>query len=75
MLTKKQKLYFDYITKFIEKNGFAPSVEEIKKHFGLSAKSTVHQQIAVLAQKGYLAKENYKARGISIIQDAPLSLK
>ena len=73
MLTKKQKLYFDYITKFIEKNGFAPSVEEIKKHFGLSAKSTVHQQIAVLAQKGYLAKENYKARGISIIQDAPLS--
>ncbi|MCL5011141.1 MAG: helix-turn-helix domain-containing protein [Patescibacteria group bacterium] len=73
MLTKKQKLYFNYITKFIEKNGYAPSVEEIKKHFGLSAKSTVHQQIKTLAEKGYLAKENYKARGISIIQDAPLS--
>ncbi|PIU15117.1 site-specific DNA-methyltransferase [bacterium (Candidatus Gribaldobacteria) CG08_land_8_20_14_0_20_39_15] len=73
MLTKKQKIHLDYITKFIEKNGYAPSVEEIKKHFHLASKSTAHQQIATLTQKGYLIKENYKARGISIIQDAPLS--
>lgn len=73
MLTKKQKLYLDYITKFIEKHGYAPSVEEIKKHFRLSAKSTAHQYIKTLAQKGYITKENYKARGISIIQDALLS--
>lgn len=72
-LTKKQKLFLDYITKFIEKNGYAPSFEEIKKHFKLSAKSTVHQHITTLTEKGFLNKEHYKARAISIVQDAPLS--
>ncbi|MEK7104389.1 MAG: DNA methyltransferase [Patescibacteria group bacterium] len=72
-LTKKQKLFLDYITKFIEKNGYAPSFEEIKKHFKLSAKSTVHQHISTLTEKGFLNKEHYKARAISVVQDAPLS--
>ncbi len=72
-LTKKQKLFLDYITKFIEKNGYAPSFEEIKKHFKLSAKSTVHQHITTLTEKGFLNKEHYKARAISVVQDAPLS--
>ncbi len=73
MLTKKQKSYFDYITKFIERHGYAPSVEETKKHFRLASKATVHQHIQSLVENGYLTKLNYKARGISIIQDAPLS--
>jgi len=72
-LTKKQKFLLDYITKFIEKKGYAPSIEEIKKHFNLSAKSTVHQHIATLTEKGFLNKEHYKARAISIAQDALLS--
>lgn len=71
MLTKKQKSYFDYITKFIEKHGYAPSVEETKKHFRVASKATAHQHIQALVESGYLTKLNYKARGISIIQDAP----
>jgi len=72
-LTKKQKLLFDYITKFIEKNGYAPSIEEIKKHFKLSAKSTVHQYISALTEKGFLHKEHYKARAISVVKDESIA--
>ncbi len=72
-LTKKQKLFLDYITKFIEKNGYAPSIEEIKIHFKLSAKSTVHQHIVSLTEKGFLNKEHYKARAISVVKNMPLS--
>ncbi|PIR90531.1 site-specific DNA-methyltransferase [bacterium (Candidatus Gribaldobacteria) CG10_big_fil_rev_8_21_14_0_10_37_21] len=73
MLTKRQKQFLDYITQFIKKNGYAPSVEETKKHFRLASKASAHQQIEALSKKGYLTKENYTARGISIIKDAPLS--
>ncbi len=66
MLTKRQKQILDYITKFIKKNDYAPSLEEIKEHFKLSSVSTVHQHIESLKSKGYLNKTNYHARSIEI---------
>ena len=66
MLTKRQKQIFDYIKKFIMENEYAPSLEEIRKHFELSSRSTVYQHIKALKDKGYLNKIDYKARSIEI---------
>ena len=41
-LTTRQKQILRYITKQIEKNGYAPSVREIGKAVGLSSTATVH---------------------------------
>ncbi len=60
-LTKKQKLVLDYITKFLEAKGFAPSYREIAKHFSLSSVATVHQHIETLQGKGYLDSAGNKA--------------
>jgi len=65
-LTKRQKQILDYITKFIDKNEIAPTGEEIKKHFGLSALSTVHEHIEALVEKGFLEKHGSSARGIAL---------
>ncbi len=65
-LTKRQKEIYDYVVKYIEKKGYSPTFEEIKKHFNLSALSTVHQHIGTLADKGYLQKSDYSARGIEL---------
>jgi len=53
-LTPKQKKILDFITSWHKENGFAPSLEEIGKHFKLKAVSTVHQHIKALQSKGYL---------------------
>lgn len=66
MLTKKQKQILDYIKKFIEKKDYAPSLEELRKHFGLASKSTIHQHIETLKNKGYLNKLSHHARSIEI---------
>lgn len=66
MITKRQKQILDYIQGYIDKNGFAPSLEEIKRHFRLSSFSTVHYLVDQLRKKGYLKKENFKARAIEI---------
>ncbi|PIR71435.1 MAG: hypothetical protein COX89_02200 [Candidatus Nealsonbacteria bacterium CG_4_10_14_0_2_um_filter_37_10] len=56
MLTKRQKQILDYIKKYIKENGYAPSLEEIRRHFRLSSISTIHQHIETLKEKGYLKK-------------------
>ena len=54
----------DFIVSFTDQNGFAPSLEEIKKHSHLKAVSTVHQYIESLYKKGFISKENHTPRSI-----------
>lgn len=67
IITKKQKLVFDFINSYISKNGISPTIEEIRKKLKLKAVSTIHEHINSLKEKGYLSKsENYSARSLSV---------
>lgn len=63
-LTPKQKKVLDFITLYAQKKGYAPSLEEIKIHLHLKAISTVHEHIKALNDKGFLRKEDNRARGV-----------
>ena len=54
MISLKQKLIYDYIATFAKKEGFAPSLEEIAKHFTLKHPSAAHYHVAKLQEEGYL---------------------
>ncbi len=73
-LTKKQKQILDFITLFINKKTFSPTIEEIRKHFKLSAISTVHQHIETLEKKGFIEKNGSSARGIELKKRNPYNL-
>ena len=70
MLTPKQNQVFEYIKKFAKKKGHFPIQKEIGKHFGL-VKSTVHQHVEALKEKGYLDNQ---ARAIEIVKDKKSSI-
>jgi len=63
-LTPKQKKVLDFISSFLDKNDYSPSLEEIAKHFKLRSISTVHHQVVALEKKGYLNKVEFKQRSI-----------
>jgi len=65
MLTPKQKKIFEYIKKYIKDKGYSPSLSEIGKSFHL-AKSTVHQHVEALREKGYLKKVENQPRSIEL---------
>ena len=67
MLTKKQKQIFDYIKRRIKERSHSLTQKEIGKHFRL-AKSTVHQHIITLTEKGYLQKSRNYTRNIDIFE-------
>jgi len=66
MLTKRQKQILDYITRHIKDKNYAPSLEEIKRHFKLSSVATIHQHIETLREKGYLRKTENQPRSIEL---------
>ncbi len=65
MLTKRQKQVLEFIKKYITKHGYAPSLEEIKKHLRLSSVSTAHFHVTKLQEAGYLFKEDNQPRAVS----------
>jgi site-specific DNA-methyltransferase (adenine-specific) len=72
MLTKRQKQILDYIKKFIKENDYSPSLEEMGKRFKL-VKSTIHQHVEALREKGYLNKSENQARSIEISKNKKIS--
>ncbi len=69
MLTKKQKEVLDYIRQFSKEKEYAPSLEDIKKHFKLASVSTAHYYVNKLQKDGYLKKESNQPRAISVQED------
>ncbi len=67
-ITKKQKEALDFIGGYKKKKGYAPSLEEIKKHLGLSSVSTAHHHVKALEGLGYLSREENQPRGIDVFQ-------
>lgn len=65
-LTKRQKETLDFVSKYIKKNGYAPSLEEVANFFDKSI-VTIHEHIETLISKGFLKKDEHKARGIEIV--------
>ena len=64
-LTKRQKQALDYITKYIQQNGYSPALKDIANFLSTENLSTAQYFIDQLIRKGYLKKETYKNRGIS----------
>ncbi len=65
-LTKRQKQVLDFAATFIEKHGYAPSLEEIGRALGLSSVATVHKHLSNLQRKGLLTREWNRGRSLTV---------
>lgn len=67
MVTKRQKEIYDFIRDFIERNGYAPTLEEIGRQFRLSSVATVHKHLTNLEQRGWIRRRSNLSRSIEVI--------
>ncbi len=63
--TKRKKIY-DFIKRFVEANGYGPSVREICAAVKLNSTATVHYHLRGLAERGLIHMESGKKRAISL---------
>lgn len=66
--TPRQKQILDFVSKSIDRRGFAPSIQEICDHFDLASTATVHKHLKNLADRGLLNRESHRSRAIEVPQ-------
>src|SRR2546421_5697759 len=66
-LTKRQREILDYLNEFIQQHGYAPSLEEIGKKFGLSSLATVHKHLTNLQDKGFIKRAWNRSRSVEMV--------
>jgi repressor LexA len=66
-LTKRQREILDYLNEFIQRHGYAPSLEEIGRRFGLSSLATVHKHLTNLQEKGFIKRAWNRSRSVEMV--------
>ena len=65
-LTKRQKQILDFLSEFIEHNGYSPSMEEIAEHFHFASLNAVFKHLEALERRGHLHRDSNRARSIQL---------
>ena len=68
MPTKRQNEVLDFVKSYKERQGYAPSLDDVKKHLKISSVSTAHYHVKRLQEEGFLQKEYNQARSISPVK-------
>ena len=65
-MTKKAKKLLNFLKRYIDKNGIAPSFEEMKVYMDLKSKSSIFQYLEYLENLGHISRDKIKSRSIKI---------
>jgi repressor LexA len=66
-ITRRQRQLYDFISEFVQKNGYSPSFEEIRVALKLNSLATVHKHISNLEKKGLLTRDYNRSRSIDLL--------
>lgn len=69
ILYPRERQFLDFITQFIQRFGYAPTLKEIGEAMGIRSPATVHEHIDRLRQKGFIRKLDGTARGLEIVEE------
>lgn len=71
-LTKRQSEILAFLNSFMGTHGYAPSIDEIGRHFGLTSLATVHKHLENLKQRGYITRHWGRSRSIAVVAGGPV---
>ena len=66
-MTRRQREVLDFVSSFVQKNGYSPSFEEIARGLDLRSLATVHKHITNLQNKGLLQRSHNRSRSIDLV--------
>ena len=66
-LYKRQRQIVDFLTQYIQQNGYSPTLQEIATAIGVSSLATIHEHLEALIRKGVIRKYEGAVRGIELI--------
>jgi repressor LexA len=70
-LTKRQQTIYDFIRGLIVRRGYGPTVREIAQRMDISSPNGVVGHLKALERKGFIRRDNRRARAIELAQGMP----
>lgn len=70
MLTKIETQILNIIIKYIEDNGYSPTVREVGEIVGFKSSSTGHRHLKILESKGYIERKENFPRALKVLKMA-----
>jgi len=70
ILYKRQRQIYDFISQYIQKNGFSPTLKEMAEAIGVSSLATVHEHLQSLEKKGVIKKTEGQTRSIELTEQS-----
>ncbi|MBI5452903.1 transcriptional repressor LexA [Candidatus Gottesmanbacteria bacterium] len=67
VLYNRERQVLEFITQYIQRHGYAPTLSEIAESMGVNAVSTIHEHLERLVQKGFIKKTAGFERGLEIV--------
>jgi repressor LexA len=69
-LTEKQRDVLDFIRRWIDDRGVAPTLQEIADGFGFRSTASAQKHVGLLERKGFLKREKHQKRGLVLADEA-----
>lgn len=69
VLYNRERQVLEFVSQYIQRHGYAPTLMEIAESLGVNAVSTVHEHLGRLVQKGFIKKTVGFERGIELVID------
>lgn len=66
-MTRRQKEILDFLDRYIDRKGYAPTIEETAEHFGLRSLATVHKHLTNLQKKGAVRRDWNRSRALELV--------
>jgi len=67
VMTPKMKRIYEYILRFYEQHGYAPTYRDIMREFGFTSAASAHKYVYRLAREGFLRRLPRRHRGIELL--------
>lgn len=71
-MTRRQKQVLDFVQTYLRRHGYAPSLEEIGRHLGMTSLATVHKHLTRLESRGVIRRRAHQSRSVEVL-DRPES--
>lgn len=67
VLYRRQRQIIDFVSQYIQKNGYSPTLQDIATSLGVRSLATVHEHLEALVRKGIIKKYEGAVRGIELL--------
>lgn len=64
-----QRRMYDFIVRYMEREGMPPTNREIGKDLGIASTGHVDYHLSMLEKRGYIARQPKKSRGIKLLKE------